>query len=545
MNWLASYERRFIRPDLIAGITLAAYLLPAAIADASLAGLPPEAGLYACLFGGLVFWGFCSSRHTAIAATSAISLLVGTSIGELAGGDPARAAALAMGAALLVAALAILTWLVNGGAVVNFVSETVLVGFKCGIAFVLASTQIPKLCGFPGGEGGFWPRMAHIAAHLGETHALALALGTSALILLFAGKRWLPGRPVALVVVALGIVATSLLDFGARGVHTLGVVPQGLPPIGLPSLGLADIDTLLPIALACFLLAAVETAAIGRMFALKHGYRFDPNRELLAIGASNLASGLGRGFPISGGMSQSLVNESGGAKTPLSGLAAASILLVVTVWFSGVLRDLPQPVLAAIVLAAVAGLVNVRAIARLWRFSRMEFAVAAVAFVGVLGQGILRGVLLGAVLSLLLLLRRGAQPHAAELGRVGQSDVFATLSRGADRVRVPDVLVFRTDGPLLYFNVDFVRDRFFALLDARTDRVTTGVFFLGTTPNVDLAGADMLIELRHALAARGIEFRLAGAHGDVRDALVRAGLDPSFVHAHATVTAALARASAG
>ncbi len=539
MSWLTHYDRRFLRPDLIAGVTLAAYVLPAAIADASLAGLPPEAGLYACLFGGLVFWVFCSSRHTAIAATSAISLLVGTSIGELAGGDAARFASLAVGAALLVGAFAILAWLVNGGAVVNFVSETVLMGFKCGIAFVLASTQIPKLCGFAGGEGGFWPRMEHIVAHISETDALALGLGLAAIALLLAGKRWLPGRPVALVVVALGIGATSFLDLGARGVHTLGVVPQGLPPIGLPALGLTDLDALLPIAFACFLLAAVETAAIGRMFALKHGYRFDPNRELLAIGTSNLASGLGRGFPISGGMSQSLVNESGGARTPMSSLVSALILLVVTVWFSGLLKDLPQPVLAAIVLAAVTGLVNVPAIKRLWRFSHAEFAVAAVAFVGVLGQGILRGVLLGAALSLLLLLRRGAQPHAAELGQVGGTDVFATLSRGADRVRVPGALIFRTDGPLLYFNVEFVRDRFFALLDARVDRVTTAVFFLGTTPNVDLAGAEMLIELRHALAARGIEFRLAGAHGGVRDALVRAGLEPDFVFAHPSIPAAL------
>lgn len=539
MSWLRSYDRRFVRPDLIAGLTLAAYMLPAAIADASLAGLPPEVGLYACLFGGLVFWAFCSSRHTAVAATSAISLLVGTSIGELAGGDIARFAALAMGAALLVAALAILAWLVNGGAVVNFVSETVLVGFKAGIAFVLASTQIPKLCGFAGGEGGFMPRMAHIVRHFGETDALALALGIGALVLLLAGKRWLPGRPVALVVVALSIGATSLFDLGARGVHTLGVVPQGLPPIGLPSIGLADLDDLFPIALACFLLAAVETAAIGRMFALKHGYRFDPNRELLAIGAANLTSGLGHGFPISGGMSQSLVNESGGARTPMSGLAAALILLMVTVWFSGLLRDLPQPVLAAIVLAAVTGLVNVRAIARLWRFSHAEFAVAAVAFAGVLGQGILRGVLLGAALSLLLLLRRGAQPHAAELGQVSGSDVFATLGRDDTRARIPGVLIFRTDGALLYFNVDFVRDRFFALLDARPDRVTRAVFFLGTMPNIDLAGADMLIELRHALGARGIELRLAGAHGAVRDALVRAGLDRSLVFAHTTVPDAL------
>jgi MFS superfamily sulfate permease-like transporter len=197
-------------------------------------------------------------------------------------------------------------------------------------------------------------------------------------------------------------------------------------------------------------------------------------------------------------------------------------------------------VLAAIVLAAIAGLVNTKAIARLWRFNRMEFAIAAVAFVGVLGQGILRGVLLGAVLSLIILLRRGSQPHAAELGRVGDSEVFATLSRGEDRSRMPGALVFRADGALLYFNVDYVRDRFFEALDARTDPITRAVFFLGTTPAVDLAGADMLMELRHALAARGIDLRLAGAHGDVRAALVRAGFEEKAVFGHPTVLSALA-----
>src|SRR6185503_9712328 len=200
--WLATYNRTWLRGDLIAGITLAAYILPSAIADASLAGLPPQAGLYACLFGGLIFWALCSSRHTAISVTSAISLLVGTSIGDLSHGDQARHIALSMGTAVLVGAFGIAAWAARAGVVVNFVSETVLIGFKCGIAFVLASTQIPKLFGFPGGEGGFWPRLAHIFAHIGETHPVALGLGVGALLVLVAGKLLLPGKPIALVVVA-------------------------------------------------------------------------------------------------------------------------------------------------------------------------------------------------------------------------------------------------------------------------------------------------------------------------------------------------------
>lgn len=538
-DWFRGYGRAQFRPDVVAGITLAAYLLPAALADASLAGLPAQAGLYACLFGGLVFWAFCSSRHTAITVTSAISLLVGTSIGELSHGDPARHVALAMGAAILVGVFGIAAWAARAGVVVNFVSETVLIGFKCGIAFVLASTQIPKLFGFPGGEGGFWPRLAHIIEHIGETHPVALSLGVVALIVLLVGKMLLPAKPVALVVVVLGIAATSVLDLEARGVHVLGVVPQGLPPFGLPALTLADVDGILPIAMACFLLGAVESSAIGRMFALKHGYRFDANRELLALGGANLVSGLGHGFPISGGMSQSLVNESGGARTPLSTLIAALIMLTITVAFSGLLRDLPQPVLAAIVLAAVTGLVSPSAIARLWRFNRSEFAVAAVAFAGVLGQGILRGVLVGVVLSLLLLLRRASQPNVAELGRIRGSNEFASITEVEPRTRVPAVFVARIEGGLLYFNAERARDRLLELVTARSEPVSHVILFLGTVPLVDLAGADMLIELQHALAARGIELRFAGPHTGVRDALARAGLDPAAVHAFRTIAEAL------
>jgi high affinity sulfate transporter 1 len=539
IGWLAAYDRRWFAADVVAGGTLAAYLLPAALGDASLAGLPSEAGLYACLFGGLVFWAFCSSRHTAISVTSAISLLIGVSIGELAGGDAVRFAELASLTAVLVAVLAFAAWAARAGVMVNFISETVLVGFKCGVAFVLSSTQIPKLFGFKGGEGDFWSRAAHIVRHVGETHPTSLLVGLSALAVLVAGKRLLPNKPVALAVVVAGIAATSVFGLAALGVRTVGAVPQGLPPLGLAIPGRDVIRELLPVALACFMLASVETAAIGRMFALKHGYRFDPNREFLAIGSANLFSGLGHGFPISGGLSQSLVNESAGARTPLSGLVSALIILTITLFFSRVLSDLPQPVLAAIVLVAVAGLVHGSVIRRLWRFSREEFAVGALAFLGVLGFGLLEGVLVGAVLSIFLLLRRGSRPQAVELGRVGNTARFANLRNDTGRTRVPGAFVFRVNGALLYFNVEYVRDEFADQLAARQDAVRTAVFFLGTVPQVDLAGADMLIDLKRHLAGRGIDLRLAGARKDVREALVRAGLEQSAVEAYTDIDGAL------
>src|SRR5262245_17517153 len=327
------------RSDLVAGLTLAAYLLPAGIGDASLAGLAPEAGLYACLFSGLVFWLCCGSRHTVITVTSALSLLVGASVGELSAGDPARHAALAACAALLIGGIAVGAWLLRAGSAIGFFSETVLTGFKAGLAFYLASTQLPKLFGFKGTHGDFWERSHWFLQHLGDTHGTALLLGAVALTVLLAGKRWLKNRPVAFLVVVGGIVAARFLHLEARGVSLLGEVPQGLPAIGLPDVTRQDLNLLLPIAMAGFVLGAVETSAIGRMFAQKHGYRFDANQELLALGAGNLASGLGRGFPVSGGMSQSLVNESSGAKTPFSGLIAALFTLFVVLFASGLLRN--------------------------------------------------------------------------------------------------------------------------------------------------------------------------------------------------------------
>src|SRR5262250_565709 len=205
-NWLRTYDRIWLRSDVFAGITLAAYLLPAGLGDASLANLNPEAGLYACLFGGMVFWLFCSSRQTSITVTSAISLLVGASLGELARGDTARFGALAAATALLAGSMALITWIVKAGVVINFISETVLVGFKCGIALVLASTQLPKLFGFKGGEGNFWERSYHFIQNIGKTNSASLTLGASALALLVLGKIFLKNKPVALVVVVAGIV---------------------------------------------------------------------------------------------------------------------------------------------------------------------------------------------------------------------------------------------------------------------------------------------------------------------------------------------------
>ncbi len=524
-GWLKTYQPKWFRADLAAGVTLAAYLLPAALGDASLAGLPPESGLYACLFGGLVFWLFCSSRQTSITVTSAISLLIGSSLGGLAGGDPARFAAMAACTALLTAAIAFVAWLVRAGSVVNFLSESVMTGFKAGVALHLASTQLPKLFGVKGGHGDFWERMSVFLHHVGETNLASLVLGVAALAVLILGKKFLPNKPVALLVVVGGIVAATFVDFGGLGVKLLGEVPRGIPVPSLPAVSLSDLRELMPLALACFLLAAVETAAIGRMFAAKHGYRLDSNQEFLALAGANLASGLGHGYPISGGMSQSLVNESGGARTPLSGLIASGLILLVALFFTDLLRNLPQPVLAAVVLMAVASLVKVKVLKRLWQVHRGEFLVAAAALLGVLCFGLLQGVLVGAIISLVLLIRRASTPRVAFLGRIPGSRRYSDKERHTSNEPTPGVLAFRVESSILYFNAEHILDCVLARLESTRDPVRLVVCDLSNSGYVDMAGAEMLRTLHKELAKRGVPLCLVEARSSVRDMLRVEGVE--------------------
>jgi high affinity sulfate transporter 1 len=531
----------------VAGLTLTAYLLPAGIGDASLAGLPPETGLYACLFSGLVFWLFCSSKHTVITVTSALSLLIGASVGDLSAGDPARHAAMAAGVTLLVAVIAGAAWLVGAGTVVGFFSETVLVGFKAGLAMYLASTQLPKFFGFKGTHGDFWERSAYFLGHLGDTEQASLLVGVVALAALVAGKLWLKNRPVAFLVVVAGMLAARWLGLQSHGVELLGEVPQGLPDLGLPDLTRHDLNALLPVALAAFVLGAVETSAIGRMFGQKHGYRLDANQELLALGAANLLAGLGRGFPVSGGMSQSLVNESARARTPISGLIAALFTLIVVLFASGLLRNLPQPVLAAIVLAAVMGLVDIKAFRHIWRFSRTEFFVAIAALVGVLGSGPVNGVLIGAAISIVLLIRQAARPRVVELARIPGTIHFADRSRDPGNEPMPGVLVIRCESALLYFNVDYVRECVRDHINAHADPVRLVVLSLDTVPRVDLAGAELVADLHRSLRAQGIDFRVADAHGEVREALRRIAFEREHgaLHSGQTVDVVVSQWLAG
>jgi len=525
LNWLRAYNGSLLRGDILAGITLAAYLLPAALGDASLANLPPQAGLYACLFGGLIFWIFCGSRFTAVSVTSAISLVIGSSLREITGGDVIRFGALAAGTALLVSLIAFIAWLAKAGVMVHFISESVMTGFKSGVALFLASTQLPKLFGFHGAHGSFWENTGFFFKHLSETNSMSLMVGAVALALLVLGKILLNHKPVALFVVVGGIVAASVLSLEIHGVKLIGAVPQGIPPLRVPAVYWHDLNQLLPLALACFLLGAVETAAIGRMFAAKRGGRFDANQENLALAASNLFAGLGGGFPVSGGTSQSLVNEEASARTPLSTALAAVFILMVVLFFSHLLSGLPQPVLAAVVLVAIAGLLKLSILKELWRSDRSEFVVALAAFGGVLTFGLLRGVMIGAAISLVQLVRASSRPHVALLGRIPGTRRFSDCDRHSDNELIPNVMIFRPESALVYFNVDNVYDAILNRVRAEPTPPKLIVFDLSEAANVDMQSAHTLASMADELTAEGIRFHAVEARSSVRDRLRHESVD--------------------
>ncbi|RIK83424.1 MAG: DNA repair protein [Planctomycetota bacterium] len=522
--WLPAYRRESLARDAIAGVTLAAYGIPVSLAYASLAGLPPHHGSYCYLAGGLGYALFGTSRQLAVGPTSAIAMLVGATIAGMAEGDPARWAAIAALAALLVAALGAIAWLLRLSGLVSFIGETILVGFKAGAALTIAATQLPKLFGVPGGGDHFFERVWLLAGQLGQTNGVVLTIGLASLALLVLGDKFLPGRPVAIAVVALATLAVALGDLAQHGVATVGSIPSGLPDLTWPSLRAKDVDGAVPLAAACFLLAYVEGISAARAIAEKRGYAIDPRQELLALGAANLATAFTQGFPVAGGLSQSAVNDKAGARTPLALVFASATIAACLLFLTSLLRDLPMVVLAAIVLLAVRGLIDLARLRRLFRVSRFEFGVAMVALFGVLLLGILKGVLLAVVVSLLMLLAAAARPNVAFLGRIPGSRRYSDLARHPDNEQVPGVLIFRVEAAILYFNAEHVRNVVWAKIE-RTDALRLVVCDLSNAPRVDVSGAAMLGKLQADLAARGVHLRLVEAHARIRDLLRAEGLE--------------------
>lgn len=547
-TWLASYQPAWARADLVAGITLAAYAIPVALAYATLAGLPPQVGIYGYMLGGLGYALLGSSRHLAIGPTSAISLMVATGVGALAGGDPARYEAIATLAAIAVAVLCLVAWAARLSSLVKLISDSILVGFKAGAGITIAITQLPSLFGVAGGGSGVIGRVIALAGQLPGLNALTLLVGLVALALLVAGGRALPGRPVALGVVILSILAAGIFGLAGHGVKVTGLIPPGLPRLGLPTLQLVDVEGIFPLAAGCLLLAYVEGISAARAFAEKHGDALNPRQEFLGIGAANLLAGLAHGYPVAGGLSQSAVSEKAGARTPLTLVFASATLALCLLFLTGLLANLPKAVLAAVVLTAVAGLIDVREMLRLWRVSRVDFTAAAIALAGVLLLGILQGILLAALASVLILLARASSLHVAFLGRMPGTGIFGDMARHPENAPVPGILAFRPEGSLLYLNAETVQETVLERLMAQPPgTIGLVVCDLSSSPVMDLAGLRMLRKLHAVLAAQGIRFAVAGPHGRVRDLLRREGLADLLggIARVETLEAVIAKAEAG
>jgi MFS superfamily sulfate permease-like transporter len=337
------------------------------------------------------------------------------------------------------------------------------------------------------------------------------------------GERWLPGRPVGLAVVVLSIVVTTMFGLPALGISVTGNIPSGLPSPALPTFGLLDYDELFPLAAGILLLAYVEGVSAARSFAVKHGYPLDVRQEFLGLGAANLAASLGHGYPVAGGLSQSAVNDQAGAKTPLALVICSVTLAICLLFLTGLLTNLPKAVLAAIVFTAVYKLVDVAALVRMWRISRIDFFAAAIALVSVLLLGILQGILLAAIASIFLLLARASQPNVAFLGRLPGTGRYADSARNPDVEPLAGVIAFRPEASLLYINAETVFDTVLAKLGTTPDARLV-VCGLSSSPFIDLAGAKMLHDLHGELASRGIIFHIVGARGQVRDVLQADGL---------------------
>ena len=518
-RWLAEYRADWLRSDIVAGVTLAAYAIPVSLAYAGLAGLPPQAGVYGYLLGGLGYALLGSSRQLAIGPTSAISLMIAGAVGAMAEGDAQRYAQIASLAALAVAVLCLMAWILRLSALVKLISDSILVGFKAGAGLTIAMTQLPSLFGVAGGGHNFIERLLLFAGQIGQTHYLVLALSIVAIVLLVFGERLFPGKPIALGVVAVSIIAASAFGLPALGVPVTGEIPAGLPTLAGPAVQLRDTEGIFPLAAGCLLLAYIEGVSAGRTFAAKHGYALDPRQELLGIGAANFITALGHGYPVAGGLSQSAVNDKAGARTPLALVFASVTLALCLLFLTGLLENLPKAVLAAVVMTAVAGLLDFPTLFHMWRVSRIDFYAAAIALGAVLLLGILQGILLAALASVLMLLVSASRPHVAFLGRVPGTNNYSDMARHPENQPLPGVIAFRPEASLLYVNADAVLEAVLSRLDApAASEIRMVICDLSASPHIDLAGSRMLHELHGKLAARGIALRII-AHARVRDLL--------------------------
>ncbi len=525
LGWSRTYDRRWLRGDLIAGIAVAAMIVPKNLGYAGIAGIPVENGLYAAAAAAIVYAIFCTSRHISTGPSSSLAAVAGGAVlvTGVTGPDAPQlvaAIAIATGALFLLVAILKLGWLAS------FLSRAVVTGFLAGAAIDVVIGELPKLTGTSSDGVNAWQELASWVRGLGGLSITTVVVGLVALAVILGLRFTLPKVPGALVLVIGGLVASVVLDLGAHGVALVGPVPRGLPLPQVPSLEVVS-QNLPAIVIASFALLLIgfsQTAGDAQAFATKHRYRIDLDQESIAQGMANLGSGLVQGMPVSTSLSASSLNESAGARTPLASLATGGIVVATLILLAPLFSELPKAVLAAIIIDAVVfGMIDLAEFRRLRRVKRFDFWIAVAALLGVLSVGVLLGVVVGIVLSLLWLIHVATRPPMPVLGREAGTQVFRDLDEHPEDETVPGVAVIRIDGGLFFATA--------AALDARVRDIVASqpglyalVLDLEGVNFIDSQGAAKLSELHELTEADGLEMRLARMKPGVADVLMADGL---------------------
>ncbi|HEY7398046.1 MAG TPA: SulP family inorganic anion transporter [Gaiellaceae bacterium] len=522
-GWIESYRREWLPRDLLAGVLVAAVVVPQAVAYADIAALPPEAGLIAAP-GALIGYALLgTSRTLIVSATTATSALSAAAVGPIAGGDVGKYGELSAALALVTGAVLVVSGLLRIGGVMDLVSKPVITGFLFGLAMTVTVDQLPKVFGVPDGSGKFFHRLVDLVRDLDQTSGWTLAVGLAGIVLLFALKRLAPHVPGMLVVLVLSIIVSAALGLSDKGVAVVGELPKAYPHLSVPHVGWHDLVDLLGAAFGVLILSA-EAAGVSRAIAAADGYAVDVNRDLVALGGSNALAGLSGGFVQSGGASQTLAAENAGGKTQLTSVVTAVLVLVCGLFLTGLFKDLPEATLAAIVVFAISSFYRMGELRRFARLRTSAIVLSLTALVGVLVIGVLPGLLLAAGLSLVVLIQRLSRPQVGPLARDPESGAWGRADRRPDWVPPAGVLVVRSDGPLFYANANSVKDRFLALVRALEVPPRALIVDLGESHDLDVETLDMLADLADTLDEEGIELRLAAVRMRSLEMLRRRGL---------------------
>jgi len=543
---LPGYGGGTLRRDLLAGVTVAALALPAAMAYAELAGLSPVAGLYALLLPTVAYTLLGSSRQLIVGPEGSIAALVAAALVPLAADDPERYASLAALLAVLVGAVFLGAKLIRLGWVADYFSRAVLIGYIHGVAVVLIIGQLGKLLGLDIDAQNPLAQLAEVAGEIGDLSGITLAVGVACLGPLLLLRWRAPKLPGPLVVVILAIAASAAIGLASEGVAVVGEIPPGLPGIELPGLALSDVLALLPAAVGIFFVSFSDEILTARSFAGKRGQHVRADQELTAMAAANLAAGLTQAFPVGASGSRTAVNDQMGGRTQISGLIGASAIACVLLFLTEPMQYLPKATLGAVIVAAAIGLIEPASWRGLARTSRVEVAIAAVTMAGVVAVGVLQALLVAVALSIVDVARRSATPHDAVLGWVDRLGRYADVRLHPRAKVTPGVLVYRLDDRLFFANASYVKGRIREAIHGAPGPVRWLVFDAEALAHVDATGVDTLTELIRSLQQQQITFVFARLKSLMRQDLQEAGvLDlVGEDHLYPTVRAAVQAASA-